>query len=277
MNKIEQLLEELVSEVLGKFNLEKFRTIAATNKRPEDSTPKIWNLSDEEKFSHPEIKYAAQTLPVLGKGSSRITFAYSGGKALKIATSSAGLAQNKTEVDNWRIAQKQGFSDLVTTIYAVDSNNKWLIAEIVKELKSDQDIFSAFGITILIFAIVLKRLKHRSTVDAALKQTVHDIENLVKAKEKDIKWFIDIQSNEELLEKSEKELAELKENLIMVKKIHGNPKLINFLTNLVNFQKATETPWGDLQNTEHYGRNVQGQIKLLDYGLTREILQKHYE
>jgi hypothetical protein len=84
----------------------------------------------------PEIyQYVKQYLRPMGRGSSRMTYLLSSGKILKLAKNAAGLDQNQAEVD---VFTNPSTKDVVARIFDYDSQNKWLVSELVKPLSWDQ-------------------------------------------------------------------------------------------------------------------------------------------
>lgn len=127
---LENAIETLISEVLRGFNLNKFKTI-----------PSIIG----------KIKYANSILPKLGKGSSRIVFALSGDKVLKIAKNEKGFAQNNAELE---LFTSPDTKPVVARIYDAAQDNSWLISEIVKPFSNSRAEWqAATGFDYLLFKI----------------------------------------------------------------------------------------------------------------------------
>jgi hypothetical protein len=124
---IKELLREYVFQVIterirtakvGKetFNLEKFKKI-------QDYREMVF--------------YATDFLQYLGEGSSRIAFVYKSTQVIKIAKNEKGIAQNATEVE---ISQDEGTKNVVAKIFYADPQNRFVISELVRPLKSGEDI-----------------------------------------------------------------------------------------------------------------------------------------
>ncbi len=72
-----------------------------------------------------EIAYARKFLTSLGVGSSRVVFAAGPSSVVKIARSSAGVAQNKEEIKIW----KQERSPFLAAVVNYDPHGMWLEME----------------------------------------------------------------------------------------------------------------------------------------------------
>lgn len=105
-----------------KFNLKKFKSLENVN---------MLNA------------YAEQYLEPLGKGSSRMAYLFSSKYALKIAHNNKGLAQNEAEIDVYTNPKTKG---AVAKIYDYDPDNKWVVADLVKPLKSEDEFKQLAGI-----------------------------------------------------------------------------------------------------------------------------------
>lgn len=262
---LKEAIETLVSEVLGKFNLAYFKRLAAEHVREPDET---WEDDDgnERRFSahdlksskspseyFPEVHYAEQMLPLIGDGSSRITFALSGGKVLKIAKGEAGIAQNQEEVSFF---EKSGRNDIFTKVYESDKDFKWIIAELVKPLDTQnvgQTLTDLVGMSSDTFINMANLLKHREVV-SAVQQLIKNLNQLLS-------------HYNEMPEGLLKEKESL-ENIL------NDPSKLKLFDDL---KKAIQSGFhiGDLWDA-NIGRTVDGKIKILDYGFSRDIGQKYY-
>lgn len=82
----------------------------------------------------PEIyDYVKDYLPEMGRGSSRATFLLGSRKILKLAKNQAGIGQNEAEVDVYTNPSTKG---ITTKIFEYDPKYNWLVAELVRPLKS---------------------------------------------------------------------------------------------------------------------------------------------
>jgi hypothetical protein len=99
------------------------------------------NKFDIRKFkSLKDIKemnaYADSFLEKLGQGSSRAAYILSSSKVLKIAVNKKGVAQNKTEMDVFTNPQTK---PMISKIVDYDPEYTWLLADSVREFKSERD------------------------------------------------------------------------------------------------------------------------------------------
>jgi hypothetical protein len=270
MNNLKSLLEALISEVLGGFNLSKFKAISATNERPPGYSK--W----EHDTVVPDISYARKFLPELGKGSSRITFALSGGKVLKIATNKAGFEQNKTEVEVFTKTKSQ----YVTTIFDFAPNFKWIISEIVNPLSLEKfqqiygfedewEVEKFFEFLSAAVPLIKFRNFYKNRADGIRKDYDIYLKHLNFAKER---------NNVEDIAYFENEIEQYQSNLDVMKHSEGmlqNKPLIALLAGLTEFVKQSNLHPRDIYY-EHLGLNVSGQVKLLDYGLDMATYQNFY-
>lgn len=77
------------------------------------------------------VKYCEQNLTRIAQGSSRIVYKIDEQKVLKLAKNEKGIAQNVNE-SNYLI--QSTFGDVVTKMYRVDSDDKWIIMEYAKKI-----------------------------------------------------------------------------------------------------------------------------------------------
>ena len=91
-----------------------------------------WNEFKNIKSHKEQYRYALQHLPGLGQGSSRRTFQLgNSSKVLKVAVNTAGLAQNKAEVD---VYTNPVTKRVVTKTFDFEPNYGWLVAEAVRPI-----------------------------------------------------------------------------------------------------------------------------------------------
>lgn len=239
---VEELADQSINEVLGKFDLNYFKKLSASSVRPETK-------EEEEDFawkgqSHPEVAYAKSMLPELGQGSSRVALALSGGKVLKIAINKKGFQQNKAEVDTF---QRGTNIDLITKIYDFAPDYKWVISEIVKEIPPEQfEQFSGVPAEDMPFFASLKSLqgaKDRATDLTAAKTNPKVSRNF----DQKFQWKIDA-----------------------IEALFKNPRGLQFMESIWALIKTHGLHYGDIV-PEHFGRTVDGQLRLFDYGLTEKM------
>lgn len=252
---ISSFVTESLNEILGKFNFSKFKTIAAFSQRPK-------NKEEEEEFArtkktHPEIEYAKKFLPEIGSGSSRKVFAMSGGKALKIAMNNAGLEQNKAEVE---LFKKTNGHELITKVFEAAPDYKWIVSEIVKPI-SETKFQEITGLSNYFIAHIPR-----------IGNSVSDIRK-ERDKIQDLLLYTPINKifdHKQLLKRLE-----------YIDDVLKNPIALSYFEKLVSLKKAVGNfggglHWGDIYSN-HFGINVDGELKLFDYGLTKDIYKKHYE
>lgn len=80
-------------------------------------------------------RYAADRLPKLGEGSSRIVYQIDGETVLKMAKNKKGLAQNQVETD-WGMHQM--YSDLLPDLIDADDDNLWLVKQRANRIKKSE-------------------------------------------------------------------------------------------------------------------------------------------
>ncbi len=88
------------------------------------------------------IQYANQYLDKLGEGSSRIAFLLSSKYVLKVALNKKGLAQNKAELE---VFTNPTSKNVVAKIYGSDDASQWVIADLVRPVKSPEEFEQLSG------------------------------------------------------------------------------------------------------------------------------------
>lgn len=258
---LQETIDLLVNEVLGKFNLAYFKHLAASDVRPATKEDEI-EMAYTGK-SHPEIEYARSMLPELSKnkwgndeGSSRVAFALSGGTALKIAKNQKGLAQNQAEVQVF----KSNPDNIVTTkIYDHSSDFKWVIAEIVKPL-SVQDFEQLLHIPSQAFVPIRDYLWKGGP-------------QMVK------KWVIGLKrmvtDGEMFTQDSVGNPIKTRQLLAAALQVTKNPEAMAFMQNIVTFAKKNALHKGEIV-PDHFGRTADGRVVFYDFGGTEEVIDVHY-
>lgn len=124
MTKFREIVESIIKEMAypSNFDLRHFSTIPTFKDR---------------------VAYCKERLPLLGNGSSRITFKVDDKKVLKIAKNAKGIAQNEKEED-WGRNQYGCFAE----IYEADTDKHlWIEMELARKA-TNQDFIKHFGVTI---------------------------------------------------------------------------------------------------------------------------------
>lgn len=86
--------------------------------------------------------YAMNFLDLLGQGSSRIVFALTSRKALKLAKNQKGIGQNEAEIS---VYTDPASTDSVSKIHDADSSNRWIISDMVRPLDSENEFEQLTG------------------------------------------------------------------------------------------------------------------------------------
>jgi hypothetical protein len=268
---LEELIQHLIAEAFGGFNLAQFKQMSAKDVRPRDK-------KEEEDFAyaqkeHPEIAYAKQHLPLLGKGSSRITFALNSSKVLKIAMNTAGIAQNEAELDVFTHNQDNA---LVTKIFDYAPDLKWIISEIVKEFDSEQEFEKFSHVPVIILDIMRYQLAQKAGITSspdilmgALEDGLHT--DLSYAQRNAENQYFHPEERREYVEKAEKTRA----LLLNLEKIMKDSVAYSFIAGVIRMMQTHKLVSGDIV-PYHFGRTADGHIRMLDSGATQSVMRKHY-
>lgn len=268
---LEELIQRLVSEAFGKFNFAQFKQIAQTDVRPQGK-------KQEEDFAwaqkqHPEIAYAQKHLPLLGKGSSRITFALNSGKVLKIALNRAGFGQNQAELDVFTHSKD---NTLVTKIFDFAPDFKWLVSEIVKEFETEEEFTKLTHIPIMILDMVRYELSKKPGITSSADLVTGALEDELHEK---ISWNERQANNSYFRENERREYTQMAEeartHLLNLEKTIADPVAYSFIVAVLNMMKTHNLVSGDIV-PYHFGRTATGEVRLLDSGATREVMNKYY-
>lgn len=201
-------------------------------------------------------------LPYMGRGSSRVVYALSAGKVLKISRDERGLAQTEAEVSVWSNPAKNEknkviVDEVAAQVFDFDPDYYWSVMEVAKtfkdpyrnyngSLEQELGIPTAYGVKFTIAEIVNELLSDRS--DGIATEAIQD----------------------KLLELPRGQMLVLKKRL---EKYLENPHpFVKKIKDLVNSNNLNT---GDLVS-DHFGKTADGRIVLIDYGLTEEVAQELY-
>lgn len=234
---------------MNNFHLE----ACMTNKKFNIRT--FYNLSDKEKI----IDYAKNNLLCLGQGSSRIVFAFSYGKALKIALNEKGYGQNAAELT---ISQNKETQNAIAKIYDYKINDEkkvlWLISEITRTINDIEEFKKLSGFSWEVYTDVIRSY---IKTNGQIENAINDITNFY------------IKRIEQFKKQDDKYNAKYYENLLSeIKKIKSS----DFFSGIIAAIKTHKLMSGDILEIDHYGKTTHGTIVLLDYGFTEEIAKKYY-
>lgn len=93
--------------------------------------------------SHIMLDYAGRYLQEMGRGTSRAAFVLTNRSVLKVALNSKGVAQNETELDVFTNPKTKA---IIARILDADNKGRWLISELVKPLRSEDEFERLTGI-----------------------------------------------------------------------------------------------------------------------------------
>lgn len=115
-------------------------------------------LSSEQEM----LDYARHFLKPLGKGSSRQAFLFSSRYALKIALNEKGLAQNEAELD---ASTNSGMKSIVARVQRSDDKHRWLLSDLVRELKNVQEFEQLTGSGFVDFVFYIEDVDETGQLD----------------------------------------------------------------------------------------------------------------
>lgn len=263
LNLIQYFIHETINEIIGKFDLNHFK--------------KIEYLDDQ-------IAYAKKYLPHLGTGSSRIVFALSGHKVLKIALSNRGYGQNNAELDIYsNPLTKRAVAKILD---ASSKNNNWIISEIAKPFASREEFERYTGFSFQTFTSMI----------------YNSSEITLANREKDLKYHIEqLKSNIDLLFKTKGELLDYEKiasdilnkkisvnslmyneidyrysNIKKLKEENYNKEIISLAKSIRELNLKLNLLMSDLTVPSHYGVTNDGRIVLIDYGFTSDVANMYY-
>lgn len=192
-------------------------------------------------------------LPYMGEGSSRVVYALSTGKVLKISRDERGLAQTEAEVSVWT---NPSTKEVAAQVFDFDPDFNWSVMEIARTFKSswrynaslehELGIPNAYGATFTIADIVNELLSDRS--DGIATETIKD------------------------------KLAELPRGQEIVLRKRLEKYLENphpFVDKIADLVHNNDLDTGDLVS-DHFGKTADGRIVLIDYGLTDDVAEEFY-
>lgn len=206
------------------------------------------------------VSYAQKTLPCLGSGSSRIVFAYSRGKALKISLNDKGFEQNAAEK---LVFENEDTKFAVSHIYdykEIDGKIVWLISQIVRITKGIEEFEVLSGFSWDAYNEVIKEFA-KYNANKELPEITSDISNQYSKRVSHMRKTGD----ERNASYYEKLLVDLQ---IMVSS--------NFFKGIIAAMNQNRLMPGDILEIEHYGKTSCGRVVLLDYGLTEAVANKFY-
>lgn len=236
---LKEFVEDLVKEVLRKFNVRQFK--------------KLQSLEGI-------IDYARISLPLLGEGSGRMAFAYSGGKVLKIGINAKGLAQNAAEKAIWDNTEARTAMAAIYDAGIVDGKVAWLISQIARQLKNQEEFLALTGFHFETFVEITKEFA-RSNAKSNFEQVTGQIASEFS---KRLQHMVTMQDTDNI--------AYWTAKLQDIKTMSVSP----FMKGIISAMSVNRLMPGDLEDLEHFGKTTDGRVVLMDYGLTEEVALAHY-
>lgn len=202
-----------------------------------------FDLSEFKKLYSIEekLEYLRNSTMYIGSGSSRIVFAISPKKVIKLVGGNdespdqhmryvyypIGREQNKIEYSIWQ-ESSPGMKELLPKIYEADKNFDWLLTELVRPIRSDIELQILMGLT--------------------KAQYSNFMEAMINMQSESYKKFY------ESLASEQRKRFDVIEQLI----------------------KKFDMQSSDLTGLEQWGKTSDGRLVILDTGATKEFFQKHF-
>jgi len=207
------------------------------------------------------VDYASKTLPLLGKGSSRIVFAVSNRYVLKLAIPEAvekGIGQNQSEA---RIFAGSGSKPVIAAVYAADPQYRWIMSEIARPMTGTQEFQQLTGMPWDAFESYIRNSKD---INKVMQDDIKEYENAIKTNQRKITAS---KNNPQAQQAFTKRLKSAEAKLKLVYTVGNSPV---FKGSLGLIQQGVMP--GDIWEVDHWGKTADGRIILIDYGFTRDII-----
>lgn len=207
------------------------------------------------------VTYAQTHLSCLGKGSSRIVFACSKSKVLKIAINEKGYAQNAAELFVSHNAETKGAVSAIMDSRKDEAGNVvWLISQLVRTVTSSDEFKALSGFSWDVYGDTIKAFA-KTNAQNDLESITSDISNQYSKRLVRLK-------NE-----GDERNAKYYETLLFELDLMKNS---SFFKGIVSAMKVNRLMPGDILEIDHYGKTSDGAIVLYDYGFTEEIAKRFY-
>jgi hypothetical protein len=223
-----------------------------------ERTQKSINYIDFHNAPDKEEYLQKNTVTHAGRGSSRSVYILSSKKVVKYGYNQAGIEQNKAE---WDIFSKAPHKEIFPKIYRVDGNFKWIEAELVRPLTSEEEFKMLTGVNFNIYkAILYKEFGNESQIKKFIELQIDKLEKMM-----------DDPRLRPPGDGSSTQLTDQIESLQNLLDDSGN------LMKLAATAPKLELAVGDLMKLAHYGKAADGRIVMLDYGFTHAVADVWYD
>lgn len=206
-----------------------------------------WNEFKELDNQFRRSNYASQHLKQLGSGSSREVYLLSNRHVLKLARPDAkerGIAQNEAEVDIYTDPRTR---PIVAKIHASADDYSWLVSELTRPLKSDEEFEDLTGIDMSEFVKLMNSIE----VNGSIEKTIDEYEEALE----EASW--------------PGEADRIKDRLEMLKNNETLRATGALISNV--FLLPADLSWPG-----HWGKTPDGRAVMLDYGYTEKVFQDYY-
>jgi len=207
------------------------------------------------------VAYAKMTsLPCLGEGSSRVVFALSKSKVLKIAFNEKGLEQNAAERFVSKNAEAKSAVSAIYDHKEIDGKVVWLISQLVRTIRDIEEFKQLSGFNWDPYNDIVREFA-KTNASSNLDEVTTSVSKQYSKRAKRLKTEGDMRTAsyyEELLGDVD------------------SMRTSEFFNGIVSAMKENRLMPGDILEVDHYGKTPDGKIVLFDYGLTEEIAKKFY-
>jgi hypothetical protein len=247
-NLINYLLENIDEAALRGFSLDilkkETKRLKEQGEWPEDISYGLSQLA--EKYD----------LPYMGRGSSRVVYALSTGKVLKISRDEKGIAQTEAEVLVWYTSSPEQ-KEAAAQVYDFDPDYNWSVMEIAKTFEVPYNDYNG-------------SLEHELGIPTAYG-VVFEIRDIVDALLSDRSDGLPEQITDKLLELPRGQEIVLRKRLDdYIKNPHP------FVKKIVDLIRSNNLNTGDVIS-DHFGKTAAGRIVLIDYGLSKDVAEQYYK
>lgn len=200
-------------------------------------------------------------LPYMGRGSSRVVYALSTGKVLKIAKNGKGVAQNEAE---HIVSQSPSLKYIGARVYDTDPDYHWSVMEVAKIYNDSTQLKLDLGIP----PELAERYGYHITSAIDNLRAVYnrgiDIEEIIVDRygESGLGGYRDPLDREDVE--------------AYRKFLEDPPKGLLALVDLTEGELGDHAlEYGDIV-TDHFGRTADGRPVLIDYGFTTGVMEDYY-